>query len=101
MSARDPGLQPERTRLAWSRTALAVAVNAALVIRAGVVAPDRALLVLGVVLGVVSTFVIVAGSARRKGLVRNPPEGPSARLMLLTSGATVLAACCAAATLIR
>ncbi|HEY2947374.1 MAG TPA: DUF202 domain-containing protein [Micromonosporaceae bacterium] len=35
--ARDAGLQPERTRLAWRRTALAVTVVALLAIRLAVV----------------------------------------------------------------
>ena len=36
----DTGLQPERTALSWSRTALAIAVNALLSIRAGFVAGE-------------------------------------------------------------
>ncbi|HSA52115.1 MAG TPA: DUF202 domain-containing protein, partial [Yinghuangia sp.] len=31
----DPGLQPERTRLAWSRTSLAFAANGGLALHAG------------------------------------------------------------------
>ena len=36
----DPGLQSERTVLAWTRSALAIAVNALLSIRAGFVASE-------------------------------------------------------------
>ncbi|WP_406299412.1 DUF202 domain-containing protein [Embleya sp. NBC_00888] len=36
----DPGLQPERTRMAWSRTSLAFVANGALLVHAGHV-PDR------------------------------------------------------------
>jgi hypothetical protein len=62
VSERDPGLQPERTALAWRRTALSAAAAAAVLLRAGLVEAS--------VLGTAAAFgalgvVLIAGWAGR------------------------------------
>lgn len=42
----DPGLQPERTSLAWQRTGLALAVASTVALREGVVGADPAVMAL-------------------------------------------------------
>ena len=80
----DPGLQPERTALAWTRTALAVAVNALLSIRAGFVSGEPWLVAVGVLLFAASGAVAAIGTVRRRQLsgerlVITPPAGALAR----------------------
>jgi uncharacterized membrane protein YidH (DUF202 family) len=88
----DPGLQPERTALSWTRTALAIAVNALLSIRAGFVAGEPWLVAVGVLLFAASGAVVAIGTARRRQLsgdrlVITPPTGA----LLAVAAATLLA----------
>ncbi|MGW9632275.1 DUF202 domain-containing protein [Agromyces sp. NPDC055520] len=76
----DPGLQPERTALSWSRTALALAVNALLAMRAGFVAGEPGLVMVGAVLFAASGAAVAVGTVRRRQLtghrlVITPPRG--------------------------
>ena len=98
---RDPGLQPERTELAWSRTALGIAVVAALVIRAGVMVDDRALVAAGVLVAVLSGTAMMAGYRRRRSLAQELPQPSPPALMLLLSGSIVFASACAIWAFIR
>ena len=66
MSAgRDPGLQPERTSLAWRRTALSLAFNSILLLRTGLHEHHGPLVAIGVLLGV-GGVVVIQLSARRE-----------------------------------
>ncbi len=79
MTTRDPGLQPERTTLAWQRTALSAAVGALLLVRDGILRSEPLSLVAGVVL---SALVVAIASRRTPG----PPASPG--LLALTTTAT-------------
>jgi uncharacterized membrane protein YidH (DUF202 family) len=90
---RDPGLQAERTALAWSRTALAIAVNAVLVLRSGLVAGQPALAAAGVVLFAISAAAAAYGVIRRRELIaESGPVMPSAWPLLAVATTVVLAA---------
>ncbi|HEU0199380.1 MAG TPA: DUF202 domain-containing protein [Burkholderiaceae bacterium] len=61
---RDPGLQSERTALAWNRTSLAIVANGLLALRAGWISGQAAIVVLALAL------LIAAGAAFVYGLWR-------------------------------
>jgi uncharacterized membrane protein YidH (DUF202 family) len=78
----DPGLQPQRTALAWSRTALAVFVNAFLVLRTGMQSGQALTTALGVVLLVAGALTVGCGAWRHHALVRShKPGGPPAQMV--------------------
>ena len=98
--ARDPGLQPERTALAWSRTGLAVLVNALLVLRAGLQLGSRPTAGLGVALLSAALVVIVYGARRQRQLLRGGvPAAPAARVFAAV-GLLALVTCLAAVPVI-
>ncbi|MFD0571489.1 DUF202 domain-containing protein [Kitasatospora gansuensis] len=67
---RDPGLQPERTLLAWGRTALVLTVNAALVLRTGLADRQPGLVTLGGLLALTACATYGYGLRRRRQLER-------------------------------
>lgn len=67
---RDPGLQPERTAMAWSRTAMALFVNALLIVRSGWLHHHGEVLALGVVLLALSAAVLVFAWRRGSAILR-------------------------------
>ncbi|PWC02917.1 DUF202 domain-containing protein [Agromyces badenianii] len=90
----DPALQPERTALAWSRTALTIAINALLSMRAGFVAGDAGLIAVGALLFAASGAAVAVGTVRRRQLtghrlVITPPRGALIGVALATLLASI------------
>lgn len=68
MTTRDPGLQRERTAMAWTRTSLSVLVNALIVLRAGGNADNKVILALGFLLLAAAGGAIACGAWRSRRL---------------------------------
>jgi uncharacterized membrane protein YidH (DUF202 family) len=101
----DPGLQPERTALAWTRTVLALVVGSAASLR--LLPPVFGAWSIGIgVLGLVATTVLWIASARRARQVRHAlrVQGPLPSGTLLTAlaaTAVTAAALCIAWAAVR
>lgn len=85
----DPGLQPQRTALAWTRSSLVVAVNALLVARAGALGGVWPLVAVGAVLVLAAAGVVLHGRRRQQQIVSDLSTG-SAPLDLRAARALVV-----------
>ncbi|MGW3913895.1 DUF202 domain-containing protein [Streptomyces sp. NPDC005070] len=76
---RDPGLQPERTRLAWRRTTLSCTVAAVLAAKAALHEPDSAAGIVAFAFCCVAWLAFLALAHRRiRTLADADPTGPAA-----------------------
>ena len=97
---RDPGLQPERTALAWNRTAMVGIVNAVLALRSGIANDQQLVMILGTILLGAAAAVMTFGALRRRNLTSAEPAlAPSPAMMLATTGFALLACATAFAAL--
>jgi len=74
LKIRDPGLQAERTALAWNRTALALLVNALLSLRIGWGSENAWVTLLAVALLAACAFLVAHGAWRRRVLLGVRPH---------------------------
>jgi uncharacterized membrane protein YidH (DUF202 family) len=93
MSYLDPGLQPQRTSLAWSRTGFAVLINAVVVLRTASNSRHGLLLALGLYLLLASGVLTIYGTTRRAALnTGTKPARPTRLLMISVTTTTLIAA---------
>ncbi|MEU7797803.1 DUF202 domain-containing protein [Micromonospora arborensis] len=87
-TARDPGLQPERTRLAWRRTLLTVTVVAALAVRLASTGGTPGALIAGLTVLVWGALLVLCWP---RGTGTGPARTGGRTLPLVAVGTVVLA----------
>jgi uncharacterized membrane protein YidH (DUF202 family) len=93
----DPGLQAERTVLAWSRTSFAFLVNALLWLRAGLADGDSALLLFGCALLCLGAGFHACGKRRGRALMAGARPVPPHPVLMRTLALGAALACLLAA----
>jgi uncharacterized membrane protein YidH (DUF202 family) len=97
LSPYDPGLQAERTALAWSRTAFAFLVNALLWLRAGLADDDSMLLLFGLVLLALAAGFHACGRSRARALMTGARPAPARPALMRALALGAALACLLAA----
>jgi uncharacterized membrane protein YidH (DUF202 family) len=92
VTARDSGLQRERTSLAWTRTALVFGLNAILVARAGIAGHHPELAWWGMELLFACGVIFAIGRKRSAKMAQDAcPAAPSARVVASVSCLALIA----------
>ncbi|QGV81452.1 DUF202 domain-containing protein [Streptomyces ficellus] len=101
VEARDPGLQPERTRLAWRRTTLSATVAAVLAARQAVHDDVTAAGLVGAALSLLVWLVFLGVAHRRmRALVAARPGALRPRGAVVAAGCAVALAAFAVAVVV-
>ena len=98
---RDPGLQAERTSLAWNRTAVTVVANALLALRAGLMQQRKVIIALGIVLLVCAAALTTFGWIRRRQLLSQDNLASPSPAMVAAAMIFALACCMIAIETVR